>query len=167
VRFSKLTTVRRRWQSRHCDEWAHDCSRRLGSLGELENALLDDEKRPHRRNCQWIGCRSNELPPLSTGWSHDGAGSSRRPKSSLRSRPYCRRKTRLYDSMLAYAGTYVFEGDKVIHRLDMSWNQAWTGSEQIRFCQLDGKQLTLMSPASKNPLDGENVVHTIVFEKIG
>jgi lipocalin-like protein len=81
--------------------------------------------------------------------------------------PTVEEKLALYDSMVAYAGTYVFEGDKVIHRLDMSWNQAWTGSEQIRFCQLDGKRLTLTSPASKNPLDGENVVHTIVFEKIG
>ncbi len=80
--------------------------------------------------------------------------------------PTVEEKLALYDSMLAYAGTYVFEGDKVIHRLDMSWNQVLTGSEQIRFCQLDGKRLTLTSPVSKNPLDGEDVVHTIIFEKI-
>jgi hypothetical protein len=81
--------------------------------------------------------------------------------------PTVEEKLALYDSMLAYAGTYVFQGDKVIHHLDMSWNQAWTGSEQIRFCKLDGKQLTIRSPVSKNPLDGEEVVHTIVFEKVG
>jgi hypothetical protein len=33
-------------------------------------------------------------------------------------------KLRLFDSMLAYAGTYNLEEDKVVHHVDTSWNQA-------------------------------------------
>src|ERR1043166_1075085 len=61
-------------------------------------------------------------------------------------------KVALYDSMVAYAGTYTFAADKIIHHIDMSWNQSWTGSEQIRFCHFDGTVLRIKSPPSKNPL---------------
>lgn len=80
--------------------------------------------------------------------------------------PSDQEKVALYDSMVAYAGTYTFTGDRVIHHIDMSWNQSWTGSEQIRFCHFDGPVLCITSPPSKNPLDGEAVVHSIVFEKV-
>jgi lipocalin-like protein len=32
-------------------------------------------------------------------------------------------------SMLAYSGIYRFEDDKWITRVDVAWNEAWTGSE--------------------------------------
>ena len=32
----------------------------------------------------------------------------------------------LYDTMFAYAGTYSVETDKVIHHIDISWNETWT-----------------------------------------
>jgi len=81
--------------------------------------------------------------------------------------PTPQEKVALYDSMVAYAGTYTFAGDRVLHHIDMSWNQSWTGSEQTRFCHFDGAMLRIKSPPSKNPLDGEEVVHDIVFEKVG
>jgi len=80
--------------------------------------------------------------------------------------PTPQEKVVLYDSMVAYAGTYTFAGDKVLHHIDMSWNQSWTGSEQTRFCHLDGAMLRIKSPPSKNPLDGEEVIHDILFEKV-
>ena len=33
-------------------------------------------------------------------------------------------KLRLFDSMLAYAGTYTLDSEKVVHHVDISWNQA-------------------------------------------
>jgi hypothetical protein len=80
--------------------------------------------------------------------------------------PTAHEKVALYDSMVAYAGTYTFAADKIIHHIDMSWNQSWTGSEQIRFCHFDGTVLRIKSPPSKNPLNGEEVVHNVVFEKV-
>ena len=74
-------------------------------------------------------------------------------------------KLALYDTMFAYSGTYTVKSDQVIHHLDMSWNEAWTGTEQVRFCKIEGSILTYMSAPAKNPLDGNEVVHTVKFER--
>jgi hypothetical protein len=74
-------------------------------------------------------------------------------------------KLALYDTMFAYSGTYAVKSDRVIHHLDMSWNEAWTGTEQVRFCKIEGNILTYMSAPAKNPLDGNEVVHTVKFER--
>ena len=74
-------------------------------------------------------------------------------------------KLALYDTMFAYSRTYTVKSDRVIHHLDMSWNEAWTGTEQVRFCKIEGSILTYMSAPAKNPLDGNEVVHTVKFER--
>jgi hypothetical protein len=67
--------------------------------------------------------------------------------------------------MFAYLGTYTVEPDRVIHHLDMSWNEAWSGTEQVRFCKIEGNNLTLTSTSAKNPLDGHEVVHEVIYER--
>lgn len=47
--------------------------------------------------------------------------------------PSTEQKIDLFDSMLAYTGTYTLHEDRVIHHLDASWNQSWTGTNQVRF----------------------------------
>jgi hypothetical protein len=47
----------------------------------------------------------------------------------------------------------------------MSWNEAWSGTEQVRFCKIDGDRLTYTSAPAKNPLDGSEVVHEVLFER--
>ena len=47
-------------------------------------------------------------------------------------------KIKLFGTLLAYAGTYTVDPDKVVHHLDISWNQAWTGTDQVRFYKLEG-----------------------------
>ena len=74
-------------------------------------------------------------------------------------------KLALYDTMFAYSGTYTVNSDRVIHHLDMSWNEVWTGTEQLRFCKIEGNILTYTSAPAKNPLDGNEVVHTVKFER--
>ncbi len=54
-------------------------------------------------------------------------------------------KIALYDSMFAYAGTFSVDDERVLHYFDMSWNEAWTGTTQIRFLRLQGDQLTYIS----------------------
>jgi len=56
--------------------------------------------------------------------------------------PTSNEKIALYDSMFAYAGTFTVDQEKVVHHIDMSWNQAWTGTHQIRFCNLHDGVLT-------------------------
>ena len=34
----------------------------------------------------------------------------------------------LYRGLIAYAGTYSIDGNKISHQIETSWNQAWTGT---------------------------------------
>ena len=74
-------------------------------------------------------------------------------------------KLELFDSMLAYAGTYTLHDDHVVHHVDASWNQALTGTDQIRFYRLDGSTLEIWGAPAPDPFTGRTVVHRITFEK--
>jgi len=87
-----------------------------------------------------------------------------RPASLM---PTAEEKLALYDTMFAYAGTYSVEQDRVIHHIDMSWNGAWEGTDQIRLLKLEGPYLTYTGVPAKNPLDGRDCVHNVRFEKVG
>jgi len=63
-------------------------------------------------------------------------------------------KARLFDDFVAYAGTYTIDGDKVSHHVDLSWNEAWTGTTQVRQFKIDGDVLHIRSLPAKNPRDG-------------
>jgi hypothetical protein len=90
--------------------------------------------------------------------------SDRQPPRALVATP--EEKLALYDSLFGYAGTYSFDGKKVVHHIDVSWNQAWTGTDQIRFCTLDGTRLTYVGAPARDPGDGQECVYTVTFEKI-
>jgi len=75
-------------------------------------------------------------------------------------------KIALYDSMFAYAGTYTVDPEKVVHHVDMSWNQSWTGTMQIRFHTIRGNELTYVTAPAKNPLTGRDCVHTVLFRRV-
>ena len=49
----------------------------------------------------------------------------------------------LYRTMIAYSGAYSIEGNKVRHKIEYSWNQAWTGTNQQRFVDVKDNQLTI------------------------
>jgi Lipocalin-like domain len=74
-------------------------------------------------------------------------------------------KIALFDSMFAYSGTYTIQPDRVIHHVDMSWNETWSGTDQVRFCKIEGNILTFTSAPAKNPLGGSEVVHEVIFER--
>jgi hypothetical protein len=74
-------------------------------------------------------------------------------------------KVELFDSMLAYAGTYTLHNDHVVHHVDASWNQAFTGTDMIRFYKLDGSMLEIWGAPAPDPYTGRTVVHRITFEK--
>jgi hypothetical protein len=70
----------------------------------------------------------------------------------------------LYDTMFAYAGTYSVEADKVIHHVDISWNQTWTGTDQIRLFEVRGNTLTLKSRIT-DPASGSEAHYAVVWER--
>jgi hypothetical protein len=88
----------------------------------------------------------------------------RPPPASLP--PSDEEKIRLFDSMISYTGTYTLDDGKVVHHLDSSWNEGWTGTDQVRFYTVEGNRLRITSPPSPDPYTGREVVHRIEFEKI-
>jgi hypothetical protein len=75
-------------------------------------------------------------------------------------------KARLFGTMIAYAGTYRTDGEKVIHDVDVSWNQLWTGSQQLRFFKAEGDTLTITTAVAKSPRDGQEGRTVVVFKKV-
>ena len=64
----------------------------------------------------------------------------------------------LFRTLMAYTGRYRIEGDRFIAKIDASWNEAWNGSEQERFFELDGDTLQVSTAWMPNPLVPGNPV---------
>lgn len=75
-------------------------------------------------------------------------------------------RIRLYGTMISYAGTYTMAAEKVIHHVDISWNQIWTGTDQVRFYKLEGNILTITSAPDRSPVDGREGRSILVWEKV-
>ena len=75
-------------------------------------------------------------------------------------------RIKLFSTMISYAGTYTFDAEKVVHHVDISWNQNWTGTDQVRFYKLDGNTLTITSALSRNFTDGREGRSILVWEKL-
>ena len=75
-------------------------------------------------------------------------------------------RVKLFSTMISYAGTYTFDAEKVVHHVDISWNQNWTGTNQVRFCKIDGDTLTITSAPSRNFTDGREGRSILVWEKL-
>ena len=74
-------------------------------------------------------------------------------------------RIKLHKSMIAYAGTYTIDGGKVVHHVDISWNGARTGTDQVRFYKLEGDTLTIKTAPNKSPIDGREGVDIICLGK--
>ena len=75
-------------------------------------------------------------------------------------------KVKLQESMFAYAGTYTADGEKVVHHVDVSWNQSWTGTDLVRFYKLDGNTLTITTPRAQSAVDGQEGEFILGWEKV-
>jgi hypothetical protein len=57
------------------------------------------------------------------------------------------------------------EGEKVVRHVDVSWNESWTGTDQVRFVKLDGDTLTIKTAPSKHAITGFDAVSVLVWER--
>ena len=85
-----------------------------------------------------------------------------RPRSAP---PTSQEKLALFDSMFAYVGRYAVEADRVVHTLDGSWNELWTGTTQTRFLAFDGGRLVYTTPETVDPMDGQLCTYRVEFER--
>jgi hypothetical protein len=75
-------------------------------------------------------------------------------------------RIKLFSTMISYAGTYTFDAEKVVHHVDISWNQSWTGTDQVRFYKLDGNTLTITTALNKSFVDGRESRSILVWERL-
>ena len=71
----------------------------------------------------------------------------------------------LYQTMFAYAGTWSVEAGKVTHHVDVSWNEAWTGTDQVRAYDIEGDMLTITTRVV-DPANGAESVYVVTWEKL-
>jgi hypothetical protein len=88
-----------------------------------------------------------------------------RPKADSMAKMTDQQRADLFRSMTAYTGTYKFDGKDVVHNIDLSWNELWTGTNQIRHVQRDGNRITLTTDPHPRPIDGKVSVTTLIWEK--
>jgi Lipocalin-like domain len=71
--------------------------------------------------------------------------------------PTAEERAKLHQTMSAYAGTYMVQ-------VDISWNEAWTGTDQVRFFPLNGNILTIAAAPNRSPMDGREGRTVLVWE---
>ena len=67
----------------------------------------------------------------------------KRPKPSGVATTTDQERVDLFKTMLAYSGTYDFDGKIVTHHIELSGNPALAGTNQVRNVTLDGRRLVL------------------------
>jgi Lipocalin-like domain len=72
----------------------------------------------------------------------------------------------LFKTMIAYGGAYTFDGKTLTSHLDVTWNQAWTGTDIVRHVTLEGRKLVLMADPHKSYVDGNVISAVMMFEKV-
>jgi Lipocalin-like domain len=72
----------------------------------------------------------------------------------------------LFRSMTAYAGTYKFDGKTVEHSIEISMNEVWSGTKQVRTVTQDGERLVYATPPFPFHLDGKMSINTLTWEKV-
>jgi hypothetical protein len=75
-------------------------------------------------------------------------------------------RANLFRTMVAYGGTYKYDGHTIEHHLDISWNQAWTGTTQVRDIQKEGDKLIYKTRPAPFFDDGKMSVVTLVWQKV-
>ncbi|WCS28443.1 lipocalin-like domain-containing protein (plasmid) [Methylobacterium sp. NMS14P] len=111
--------------------------------------------------------------PRPTGWIHYGRDGRMMVVCAYegRERPVANDKMsdadriKLHKTFFAYAGTYRLEGDRVVHDIDTSWNEAWTGTSQVRHVAQENGRLVLTTVPFKFNVDGRMSVITLTWEK--
>ena len=90
----------------------------------------------------------------------------KRPKISDLTAMTDQQRADLFKTMLAYGGTYTFDGKELKIKVDISWNDNWNGTEQVRFAKLEGNRLELRTPLIPNIVDGKPASTVLIWEKL-
>lgn len=71
-------------------------------------------------------------------------------------------RAQAFRSMIAYSGRYRIEGNTVTTKVEVAWNEAWVGGEQVRYVRFEGDKLYIESPPMPHPNVDNRMVRVIV-----
>jgi Lipocalin-like domain len=72
----------------------------------------------------------------------------------------------LFRTITAYAGTYKFDGSTIEHSIEISMNEVWSGTKQLRTVKLEGERLVYTTPPFPFHLDGKMSINSLVWERV-
>jgi hypothetical protein len=65
----------------------------------------------------------------------------------------------LFRTMVAFAGRYELKGDELVYYPEITWNEGWSGTKQIRYFEISDGVLQIRSaPATSALLNAETVM---------
>jgi len=67
--------------------------------------------------------------------------------------------------MVAYTGRYTAAPGKVVHHVDVAWNEAWIGTDIVRSYKVDGDRLTITTAPTRYGLDAAEQVSTLTLQR--
>lgn len=70
-------------------------------------------------------------------------------------------KIQLFKTVMAYSGTYRLENNKVVHAVDLSWNELWSGTLLIRYVELEGDWLRVKTSPVRDLYDGTVNIYVV------
>ena len=72
----------------------------------------------------------------------------------------------LLKTVMAYTGKFTIDGDKFTTKVDISWNELFTGQDQVRFFKLEGDKLSIRTAELASAVyPGKKVVGTLAWER--
>lgn len=89
-----------------------------------------------------------------------------RPKPADLAKMTDQERADLFKTMVAYAGTYTLDAQTITHHIDVSWNQTWTGTNQVRNIKFDGRKLILSTNPQPRSQDGKVATAILTWEKL-
>ena len=67
---------------------------------------------------------------------------------------------------MAYTGKFTIDGDRFTTKVDISWNELFTGQDQVRFFKLEGHKLFIRTAELDSAVyPGKKVVGTLAWER--
>ena len=91
---------------------------------------------------------------------------SDRPKPESLDKMTDQQRADLFRSMLAYTGTFKFEGGSIEHHVDGAWNEVWTGRLIKNTAKKDGDRVVYTTPPVPFSGDGSISITTLTWERM-
>jgi hypothetical protein len=89
-----------------------------------------------------------------------------RPKAESASKLTDDQRVALFRTMLAYGGTYEFDGKTMTHHVDICSDEIRCGTTFVRDVTVDGDRLIYTTRPQPGPIDGKMIVITLVWRKL-